>query len=339
MRKLFSFLLAVLVMVTAPAVFAENASASCGDAITWSVNGNILYITGQGEMYDFPDGAPWESYKSAITAAVISDGVTYIGAGSFKDYDKLTNVQFGNSLVAIGANAFTSCDGLSSVYLPATFKKFGENSFRNCANLREIHCLGYCPRFESSAVWDTHCIIYYPFSNEWPSEALSQLEAAFNYNIQFRGTEIYEPTPVVQPETVPVIAETVPPTTEPVYTPTQEPVYTPTQEAAFVDPQVFTRPTEVTIPATEATIPTTEAPVIYTEPAATTPPTQSPAAAPTEAPFLLGTQPTQAPETTRDVGSSSMIGLLIIILVLTLIAIGTLIFRMSYRHSRRRGRR
>lgn len=320
MRKLISFLLAVLVMLSVPAVFAENAGTSCGAAITWSMNGNILYITGQGEMYDFPDGAPWESYKSTMTAAVISDGVTYIGAGSFKDYDKLANVQFGNSLVAIGANAFTSCDGLTSVYLPATFKRFGENCFRNCANLREIHCLGYCPRFESSAVWDTHCIIYYPFTNEWPSEALTQLEAAFNYNIQFRGTEIYEPIPVVQPETVPNLLETVPPTTEAVTIPTQEPT--------FVDPQVFIRPTEATVPETTA------APTVYTEPPTTAPTAPNPAVAP----FQLGTQPTQAAEPVQVV-SSSIIGLLIVILVLTLIAAGALIFRLSYRHKRRYGRR
>lgn len=321
MRKVFSFLLAVLVMLSVPAVLAENAGTSCGNAITWSVNGNILYITGQGEMYDFPDGAPWQAYKSAITGVVISDGITYVGAGAFQNYDKLENIQFGNSLVSIGVDAFSSCDGLTAIYLPATFKKFGENSFRNCSNLKEIHCLGNFPRFDSNSMWDTYCTIFYPTTNAWPAETIGQLEQAFNYRIQFRPTGVYEPVPVVQPETIP---ETVPPVTEEVYYPTQEPV--------FVDPQVFTRPTVETAP------PTTEAPVVYTEPATTAPAVVIPAAAPTEAPFQLGTQPTQAPEPIQTTGSS-MIGLLIVLLVLTLIAVGALIFRLSYRHNRRRGRR
>ena len=77
-------------------VAQEGAGASCGDNLTWTMEGNTLYITGSGEMYDFYSGAPWASYKTSITRVVLSDGITYVGACAFQDYDALLGVEFGN---------------------------------------------------------------------------------------------------------------------------------------------------------------------------------------------------------------------------------------------------
>ena len=64
MKKVVLIALCVLMLIGT--VSAENygitwegGGATCGAALTWTVEGSTLYITGTGEMYDFPTGAPW----------------------------------------------------------------------------------------------------------------------------------------------------------------------------------------------------------------------------------------------------------------------------------------
>ena len=91
----------------------EGQGLACGDQMTWALDGSTLYITGSGEMYDFYSGAPWALYKGSINRVVLSDGITYVGAYAFQDYDSLTSVEFGNSLISIGKDAFLLGDPLA----------------------------------------------------------------------------------------------------------------------------------------------------------------------------------------------------------------------------------
>lgn len=330
MRKLLSLILAAVMLLSLNTALAqgygsvagEGSGQTCGDGLTWVLQGSTLYISGQGDMYDFPGGAPWAANKYSISHLVIGDGVTSIGAYAFQDYDYLSYVQFGNTLVSIGKEAFSSCDGLTALNLPATFKKFGESSFRSCINLHEFHCAGNFPRFDENSMWDTYATFYYPSSNPWPVSAIQQLETAFHGRIEFRasdGTDPYNP-----------IYDTVLPAEAPTEAVTEE-MYYPTQPV-YIPQEIFTRPTEATVPVQ------TEAPVYTPEPLPTAPVQTDPvqtAPVSTEAPFLMGTQPTQAAEPAPSVTNSTVIGLLIIVLTLTVIATAALIFRLTYRHGKR----
>ncbi|MGM9603914.1 MAG: leucine-rich repeat domain-containing protein, partial [Faecousia sp.] len=183
MKKTVSILLCLLLVLCSASaqaydIASEGVGVTCGDQLSWALEGSTLYITGTGEMYDFPTGAPWAMYKYSISRVVISDGVTSVGAYAFQDYDSLSSVEFGNSIVSIGKDAFSSCDGLTSITLPASFKKFGENSFRSCSNLKEIHCSGNFPRFDENCLWDTYTTIYFSASNPWSVSLIEQLENA-----------------------------------------------------------------------------------------------------------------------------------------------------------------
>ena len=299
-------------------VAQEGAGLTCGDQMSWAVDGATLYITGSGEMYDFYNGAPWAGYQSMITQVVLSDGITYVGAFAFQNYDSLVSVTFGNSLISIGKDAFSGCDGLSTVTLPSSFKKFGENSFRACSNLKEIHCSGNFPRFDDNCLWDTYATIYYSVSNPWAVSLIQQLEEAFHNRIEFRASDGTDP-----------------------YVPTQ-----PTE--AYVPAQ----PTEVTVPAAteipwntealiQATEPTAAQPVIpvyteptipaYTQPAtvATLPVQTLPDA--TQATIVLGDLEPQQPEPYRPAATdgSSIFGLLIVLITLSILATGALLFRSA----------
>lgn len=321
MKKFVLLLLCVLVMISS--VSAENVgvvwegnSAACGASLTWTVEGSTLYITGSGEMYDFPSGAPWSSYRNSITQVVLSGGVTTVGAYAFQDYDSLLSVDFGTSLISIGKDAFSGCDGLTSISLPATFKKFGENSFRSCKNLKQINCSGGFPRFDENCLWDTYTTIVYPASNPWLVSLIEQLETAFQGRIEFRssdGTDPYVPT---QPTTAPTVQPTQPAWNSPTESPTQETFWASQLPTTPVYTEPVTQP--VTVP-------------VYTEPA--TVPTLPPQTQPqnTQPTIVLGSQATTPPTYSggQATDGNSIFGVLIVVIILAMLATGALLVKTA----------
>lgn len=309
MKRVFTFILCLLMMTgTAAAqsdVYWEGSGATCGDNLSWYLDGATLYISGSGDMYDFITGAPWADYKGTITQVILSDGVTSVGAYAFQDYDSLISVSFGNSLVSIGKDAFSGCDGLTSVTLPASFRKFGENCFRSCKNLTQIFCSGNFPRFDENCLWDTYATIVYSASNPWSVSLIAQLESAFSNRIEFRSSDGTDP-----------------------YTPTEaaEVTEAPTQETFWV-----TEPTEVTIATEPATLPAATEPT-----AAATQPVPTETAAAAQPTIVLATEMASVPTYSSGsaTGGSSIFAFLLIVIVLAILATGALLV-----HTAGRGRR
>lgn len=277
-KHLFLLLLTCcLVLSLVPAAFAEETTApvettapteapraedQCGDDLFWKYEDGTLTISGTGAMDDHVGGAPWAAHKNEVEKLVLS-GVTYIGAESFRDYDKLTEIDFGYHIREIGTRAFYGCDGLTSIRLPMSFKIFGEESLRACTNLEAIHCDGGFPSFRLNCMWESYVTIYYPAERPWPVSLIQELEEAFHGRIEFiasDGTDPYEPEEVTEaPE------ETLPPTTEmPTEAPTTAPAV-PETEATQPVPEETTPVTESQPEPTEesapATTPETTAPV------------------------------------------------------------------------------
>ena len=278
--RILSMLLACLLVFTlipgvaATEVTEETTEATkpvrgefeCGDDLTWSYADGVLTIKGSGEMDDYEEDAPWAAYRDEVEKVVL-EGVTYIGARAFYDFDSLSIVEFGSKLREIGPEAFRSCEDLKTITLPSSFKIFGESSFLGCTNLEEIHCSGNFPSFRLNSMWECYATIYYPAEQPWPLEHIEQLENAFHNRIEFiasDGTDHYVPT-----------EETVAPETEVTET-TEVPTEAPTEPET--EP-VTEAPTE---PATEATEPMTEAPTEAETEASVS--TEAPAEAPTQAP-------------------------------------------------------
>lgn len=269
MKKILTFVLATcLLLSSVPAAFAEETTAptevvrapdECGEHLKWNFADGTLTITGEGAMDDYLEtDAPWDVYQKDIENLVL-EGVTYIGAEAFDDFDALKEIDFGDAIKEIGTKALYSCDGLTKLEFPKTFKIFGEESLRGCKNLKEIHSQGSFPSFRLNCLWDCYLTIYFPAERPWSVSLIEELEGAFKGRIEFLasdGTDPYVPTePTTEPE------ETEVPTTE-------MPTEAPTTEA----------PTEETTPVTQApTVPETtapaqtEAPETETEPAPTEP--------------------------------------------------------------------
>ena len=229
--------------VTQAPTEVTRAPDECGENLKWDFAEGVLTVTGDGEMDDFTDGAPWAEHKADIKKVVLSGWVTYIGANAFTDYDAITEVDFGSGLKEIGKEAFKFCDGLTSVSLPVSFKIFGEESFRGCSNLKEIHCAGGFPSFRLNCLWEAYVTIYFPVGGPWPVSLIEELENAFHGRIEFRaadGSDPYVPTEATEATTE---ALTEAPTEAPVETPTEVPTEAPTEpETEPVVPPVQTEP-------------------------------------------------------------------------------------------------
>ena len=274
----------MLLSVIAPVVMATEAETTeataateekvrgefeCGDDLTWSYADGTLTISGTGEMDDYEADAPWAAHKDDITKVVL-EGVTYVGANAFNDYDAIKEVDFGTALKELGAKAFRSCEGLTAVAMPKSFKIFGEESFNACANLKEIHCSGVFPSFRQNCLWGVYASIYYPAAAPWSVDLIAQLEEAFHGRIQFLasdGTDHYTPTEATE-ATEEVSEATTEATTEPVVETTTETTEAVT-EAAPVDTAPVEDITEAATEATEESQPETSgetAPVTDSEP-------------------------------------------------------------------------
>ena len=147
---------------------APAPANSCGDGLTWELNGGVLTISydgvGTGEMYDFGyeydanpvNVAPWKENKSEITTVVIGDGVKSIGNYAFNDlYENFTAVTIANSVERIGVFAFTNAKWITEITLPSSLKtidrecfaaNFGFTSITIPSGVTSIgyHAFGYC---------------------------------------------------------------------------------------------------------------------------------------------------------------------------------------------------
>jgi len=121
---------------------APAPANSCGDGLTWELNGGVLTISydgvGTGEMYDFGyeydanpvNVAPWKENKSEITTVVIGDGVKSIGNYAFNDlYENFTAVTIANSVERIGLNAFMNAKWITEITLPSSLKTIDKECF------------------------------------------------------------------------------------------------------------------------------------------------------------------------------------------------------------------
>ena len=100
-NRLTALLLALVMTVglLSPSVDAvDTVSGTCGDGLTWVLDGNTLTISGTGAMDDYaPDRpAPWYEHRLMIRDIILEDGVTSIGSYAFVDLDRM-----GSGLVLI----------------------------------------------------------------------------------------------------------------------------------------------------------------------------------------------------------------------------------------------
>ena len=121
---------------------APDVNGTCGDPsvnngnnVTWLLSGGTLTISGTGAMVDYePTMAPWAQYAERITAVVIEQGVTSVGAYAFFNCPNLSSVTLPAGLTSIGDNAFAGCP-VPSIAIPASVTSIGAAAFASCGQI------------------------------------------------------------------------------------------------------------------------------------------------------------------------------------------------------------
>ena len=115
--------------------FASNGENSCGDNVTWSFDEGlgILYITGEGAMYDYQSAAdlPWNDKRDGINAVSVGSGVT-----------------------SVSPYSFAGCPDLKTVFIAKTVSSIGNAAFDSTASLSEIRFGGTAAEWQNAALGD-----------------------------------------------------------------------------------------------------------------------------------------------------------------------------------------
>ena len=201
-------------------------SGTTGDC-TWTLDGTVLTISGNGAMgnndRDIVDGsfvttAPW---GYSITEVVIEDGVTSLGMWAFDGCNKLVSVTLGNSVTDLGCGSFGGCSSLTSITLPDGVTSIPYGTFDGCTSLASITipdsvtCIDSmafegCKNLAYIVLPDSVTLIYeYAFSScanlkdVWyegsdrsgitiVSDNTTLIEATWHYNSCMKNAETYE---------------------------------------------------------------------------------------------------------------------------------------------------
>ncbi len=108
------------------------------DSLTWTLDDTgLLTISGTGVMAD-SWFQPWKDYQQTITAVVLQDGVTNIGAYAFSGCTILTSVSIPDSVTDLGTGVFDECRDLTDVTLPAGLTEIPDNLFFGCSSLETV---------------------------------------------------------------------------------------------------------------------------------------------------------------------------------------------------------
>lgn len=128
-------------------VEVDGVLTNVQDKVYWEyyAEGNMLKITGTGEMMDFTAGSqPWAANIGDIQRVYIEKTVTNVGANAFKDCVNLKEIYLpasgakNSDVFIIGANAFSGCTAIESISLPRHLTVIGEGAFEGCTGIKNI---------------------------------------------------------------------------------------------------------------------------------------------------------------------------------------------------------
>lgn len=139
-RTVAAFLVVLLILPIIPTASAAEASGTCGNGVSWSLESGVLIISGKGNMRNYGEfsPAPWSGYADSIRSVRVENGVTAVGDFAFFQMDQITSVTLADSVKTIGGWAFYECTALEMLDLGGGVTSIGESAFELCANLMSV---------------------------------------------------------------------------------------------------------------------------------------------------------------------------------------------------------
>lgn len=168
MKKFLATILSIVLIISIipMGAFSFTASAETSGTTgecTWSLDGTVLTISGNGTMADYTYSynltPPWGSniteviIESGVTSIgksafchcsklekiYISDSITSINDYAFHDCSNLININIPDGVTTIGYEVFSSCSKLTNITIPDSVKSIGNLAFAGCKNLKNVY--------------------------------------------------------------------------------------------------------------------------------------------------------------------------------------------------------
>ena len=102
-------------------VIAETIdNGSCGENLTWELDGDVLTISGTGDMDSYGNIgnlAPWHDYRENIKTVKINEGATSIGNQAFYSFIQLQKIYLPNSLSKVCDSPFYHSSYSFDIYI------------------------------------------------------------------------------------------------------------------------------------------------------------------------------------------------------------------------------
>ena len=148
----------------------------CGDNAYWSLENDILTITGTGAMWYFGSNSmtPWYNYRSSVKEIRILPGITNVADGSFMGFESLEIVSLANTVSSIGSAAFNGCSNLREIVMPEDLSFIDYGAFSYCESLESIYFTGDAPEFAYWCFDSDTFTAYYPAENDTWTEEVRQ---------------------------------------------------------------------------------------------------------------------------------------------------------------------
>ena len=116
---------------------AVDVSGTIGN-LRWRIEGDLLTISGTGEMPSFTYASEWTGFGEYVTRLVIEPGITSITDRAFESFYKLAEVSLPDTLRTIGSNAFKNDRKVIQIDIPEGVESLGPYCFQNATGLKEI---------------------------------------------------------------------------------------------------------------------------------------------------------------------------------------------------------
>lgn len=100
----------------------------------WKLDGNTLYITGNGYMNGWNGGElpPWYDYRGHIRKVVMSGNIENIWSDSFRDCVSLSEFVWPTGVNTIFSGAFANCTSLKRITVPDSVRIIDSYAFSGC---------------------------------------------------------------------------------------------------------------------------------------------------------------------------------------------------------------
>ncbi|MGN0606554.1 MAG: leucine-rich repeat protein [Oscillospiraceae bacterium] len=119
-------------------------TGECGENAVYSFDSEtgVLTISGTGDMYEYSnvksdEPSPFLKNEN-IKKVIIEDGITGIGADTFKCCSGIEEVIFPDTVTYIGSSSFIQCTSLSEITIPESVEKVGNWAFYDCTGLTKV---------------------------------------------------------------------------------------------------------------------------------------------------------------------------------------------------------